>query len=108
MYNTRTTIVPLNKKHFILPRHKETPQHSIFAPDRRSFELNQIPNQYGSFSFYRLYRKNQRQLEEERRERLRQKTLHAKEPLNRNRGNQNNLKRGKPTIVADYKNGSNH
>ena len=75
MYNTRTTIVPLNKKHFILPRHKETPQHSIFAPDRRSFELNQIPNKYGSFSFYRLYRKNQRQLEEERRERLRQKDL---------------------------------
>ena len=34
--------------------------------------------------------------------------LHAKEQLNRNHGDQNNLERGKPIIVADYKNGSNH
>ena len=36
------------------------------------------------------------------------KNLHAKEPLNRNHGDQNNLERGRPIIVADYKNGSNH
>ena len=36
------------------------------------------------------------------------KNLHAKEPLNRNHGDQNKLERGRPIIVADYKNGSNH
>ena len=63
------------QQNILLPRHQETPQHSIFAPDRRSFELNQIQNKYGSFSLYRLYRENQRKLEEERRERLRQEEL---------------------------------
>ena len=36
------------------------------------------------------------------------KNLPAKEPLNRNHGEQNNLERERPIIVADYKNGSNH
>ena len=36
------------------------------------------------------------------------KNLPAKEPLNRNHGDQNNLERERPIIVADYKNGSNH
>ena len=36
------------------------------------------------------------------------KNLPAKEPLNRNHGDQNNLERERPIIAADYKNGSNH
>ena len=36
------------------------------------------------------------------------KNLPAKEPLNQNHGDQNNLERERPIIVADYKNGSNH
>ena len=36
------------------------------------------------------------------------KNLHAKEQLNRNHGEQNNLERGKLIFVADCKNGSNH
>ena len=35
-------------------------------------------------------------------------SLLAKEQLNRNRGDQNNLERGRLISEADYKNGSNH
>ena len=36
------------------------------------------------------------------------KNLHAKEQLDRNHGDQNNLERGRLIFVADYKNGSNY
>ena len=39
---------------------------------------------------------------------VKKNSLHAKEQLNRNHGDQNNLERGRLPIAADYKNGSNY
>ena len=39
---------------------------------------------------------------------VKKNSLHAKEQLNRNHGDQNNLERGRLISEADYKNGSNY
>ena len=51
---------------------------------------------------HRLYRENQLCKLEEERERLCKKNLHAKEPLNRNHGDQNNLETGRLNFADSW------
>ena len=70
------SIVLLNNKTFNFRDIKKHPSIQ-FSPlnDALLSLIKYKINIYGSFSFYRLYRENQRKLEEERRERLRQEEL---------------------------------
>ena len=67
--------VLLNNKTFNFRDIKKHPSIQFSPLIDGVLSLIKYKNKYGSFSFYRLYRENQRQLEEKRRERLLQEEL---------------------------------
>ena len=108
MYNTRTAIVLLNNKTINFRDIKKHPSIQ-FSPlidallSLIKYEINMV-----RFRFTDCIVKINANWRKSGENDYVKKNLHAKEPLNRNHGDQNDLERGRPIIVADYKNGSNH
>ena len=108
MYNTRTAIVLLNNKTFNLRDIKKHPSIQ-FSPlidallSLIKYKINMV-----RFRFTDCIVKINANWRKSDENDYVKKNLPAKEPLNRNHGDQNNLERERPIIVADYKNGSNH